>query len=161
MAKATVEITKIEGDAIYGKYLTFNVEEEIFGMNLVNVTEIISMQEITEVPEMKTYLKGIINLRGKIIPVIDIRLKFKREVVPYDDRTCILVIDVDDSQVGLIVDSVAEVLDITNSNISDPPNNITGFANKYLEKIGKTEKNVILVLDAAKLISNEFEDLLY
>ena len=104
MAKEISVSDRTDEDKIYGKYLTFNLENDVFGMEVDFVTEIIEMQEITEVPETPPYVIGIINLRGKIIPVIDVRLKFKKEKVPYDDRTCIIVIDINDMQVGLIVE---------------------------------------------------------
>ena len=143
-----------EEDTQSGKYLTFALDKEIFGMEICFVTEIIGMQPITFVPEVPDYVKGIINLRGQVIPVIDIRLKFKKEAIPYNDRTCIVVIDIDDIAVGLIVDSVSEVMNIGDDNIVPPPSYKTGFQNRYIKGIGKVGKGgVVLLLDCQKLIS--------
>ena len=103
------------------KYLTFVIGKEDFGIEIRYVTEIIGIQGITEVPDMPHYVKGVINLRGKVIPVMDVRLRFGVDERPYDDRTCIIVININDQPVGLIVDRVLEVLDIQKSEIEPPP----------------------------------------
>ena len=87
-------------DTQHGRFLTFQLGNEIFGIEISYVTEIIGMQEITAVPEVPAYIKGIINLRGKIIPLIDVRLKFHKEEAPYNDRTCIIVININDVSAG-------------------------------------------------------------
>jgi len=97
-------------DTLRGKYLIFSMGDEFFGMEIRYITEIIGIQPITEVPEMPEYVKGVTNLRGKIIPVMDARLRFKKALREYDDRTCIIVVETGDVSIGLIVDSVAEVL---------------------------------------------------
>lgn len=155
MAEENLDRNMMEEDTQYGKFLTFTLGKEIFGIEIKHVTEIIGMQVITEVPEVPVFVKGIINLRGKIIPVIDVRLKFKKEEVPYDDRTCIVVIDINDVSIGLIVDNVAEVLSIADENIAAPPGNKTGFENKYIKGIGKSGTDVILLLEGLKLLKNE------
>ena len=104
-------------DSQKGKYLTFNLGQESFGIEIKYVTEIVGLQPIMVVPEVAEYVKGIINLRGRIIPVIDIRLKFKKTPVAYDDRTCIIVIEIRGISCGLIVDQVAEVMDIADDQI--------------------------------------------
>lgn len=153
------EISELEEDTLYGRYLTFYLGKEVYGIKIKYVTEIIGIQPITVMPEVPDYVKGIINLRGKIIPVIDFRLKFKKEPKEYDDRTCIIVIDINDS-VGLIVDSVAEVLTISDENISLPPNYKTVFSNRYIEGIGKVGSDVKILLDCEKLFNDEeLEDL--
>lgn len=106
-------------------------------------------------PELPDYIKGIINLRGKIIPVLDVRLRFKKESKEYNDRTCIIVIDIGDISVGLIVDSVAEVIAITENDIVPPPDENTGFHNKYIKGIGKVGDEVKLILDCSRLLSDE------
>lgn len=148
------EITEVEEDTQYGRYLTFYLGEEVYGIKIKYVTEIIGIQPITVIPEVPNYVKGIINLRGKIIPVIDVRLKFAKESKDYDDRTCIIVVDINDS-VGLIVDSVAEVLTISDENISLPPNYKTVFQNRYIEGIGKVGSDVKILLDCNKLFNEE------
>ena len=113
------------------------------------------MQPIAKIPEVPDHIKGIINLRGKIIPVIDMRLKFKKPSAAYNDRTCIIVVDTQELVVGLIVDKVAEVITIKDEDIAPPPDHKTGIQNKYLKGIGKVEGQVKLLLDCRKLFDEE------
>lgn len=145
----------MEEDTQHGRFLTFSLEDEIYGIEIKYVTEIIGMQSITTVPEVPGYVKGIINLRGKIIPVIDVRLKFGKDSMEYNDRTCIVVIDITDVAVGLIVDNVDEVLTIGDNDIASPPANKTGFENRYIKGIGKSGEKVQLLLDCEKLLKSE------
>lgn len=154
MAEAK-ELVVQEEDTQHGKYLTFQLGKEVFGIEISYVTEIIGIQQITYVPEVPDYVKGIINLRGKIIPVIDVRLKFKKPPVEYDDRTCVIVIDIKDTSIGLIVDCVSEVIDIKDDSIVPPPSYKTGFQNKYIKGIGKVGENVKLLLDCEKIITDK------
>lgn len=142
-------------DTQHGRFLTFALGTEIFGIEIRFVTEIVGMQPITSLPEAPAYMKGIINLRGKIIPVIDIRLKFKKEPKEYDDRTCIIVIDLSDVTVGLIVDHVAEVLMIEDGNIAPPPDQKAGLQNRYLAGIGKVGNDVKLLLSCERLFKDD------
>ncbi len=142
-------------DTQRGKYLTFAIGNETYGIEIRYVTEIIGIQPITEVPEVPEYVKGIINLRGKIIPVIDVRLKFRKDAIPYDDRTCIIVIALDTIIVGLIVDNVAEVLSIEDDHIVPPPDARTGFQNRYIKGIGNVDNNVKLLLDCELLLTDD------
>lgn len=143
-------------DTQKGKFLTFIIGREEYGIEIRFVTEIIGgIQMITEVPEVSDYVKGIINLRGKIIPVIDVNLRFKKEAKAYGDRTCIIVIDIEDLSVGLIVDNVAEVLSIAEENIVPPPDIRAGFHHRYIKGIGKVGTAVKLLLDCNKLLSDE------
>lgn len=144
-----------EEDTQKGRYLTFLVEKESYGIEIKYVTEIIGIQAITKVPELPEYIKGIINLRGKIIPVMDVRLRFKKEPKEYNDRTCIIVIDIREISIGLIVDSVSEVLSITDENIVPPPDVSKGAGNKYIKGIGKVGDDVKLILDCDKLLSDD------
>lgn len=142
-------------DTQKGKFLTFAVGKEDYGIEIKNVIEIIGIQEITGVPELPSHIKGIINLRGKIIPVMDVRLKFKKEPMEYNDRTCIIVIEMMNLSIGLIVDNVAEVLAINDENIVPPPDAKTGFHNRYVSGIGKVDNSVKLILDCDKLLSED------
>lgn len=139
------------------KYVTFKSGNEYFGLRIQCVNEIIVYQEITQVPESEDYIKGLINLRGKIIPVIDVRVRFKQEPMPYTDRTCIIVITVKDTVVGLIVEKIAEVVEITEDNIIDSPTlgNEDKSQNKYVYGIGKVGDNVKLLLDPERLIKDD------
>lgn len=155
MAQILNEIVNDVEDTQQGKFLTFALENEVYGLEIKYVKEIIGIQPITEVPDVSKYVKGIINLRGKIIPVIDVRLKFGKEQIEYNDRTCIIVIDIEDISVGLIVDSVAEVINIPEENIVPPPDYKSGFHNNYIKGIGKVGDSVKLLLECSKLVSEE------
>lgn len=152
------EWTELE-DTQKEKYLTFSIGNEMYGIEIRYVTEIIGIQPITEVPELPEYIKGIINLRGKIIPVMDVRLRFKKQYKEYNDRTCVIVIDIDDVCIGLIIDSVSEVLSIPDSEIVAPPE-VNKHGNKYIKGVGKVGNVVKLILDCHKLLSdNDLEAL--
>ena len=149
-----------EEDTQKGRYLIFSIGEESYGIEIQYVTEIIGIQAITEVPELPYYVKGIINLRGKIIPVMDVRLRFKKSEIEYTDRTCIIVVDIKEMSVGLIVDSVSEVVTINESDISELPQMGAGSQNRYVKNIGKIGSEVRLLLDCEKLLTDEdFESL--
>lgn len=139
------------------KYVTFKSGNEYFGLKIEYVREIIVFQEITEIPECEDYIKGLINLRGKIIPVIDVRVRFRQEPLEYTDRTCIIVINVKDMVVGLIVEKVAEVVEIKPDDILPPPTigNEEKTQNKYVCGIGKVGDDVKLLLDPDKLLKDE------
>lgn len=144
---------EMEEDTQKGKYLTFSIGKESYGIEIQYVTEIIGIQAITEIPELPDYVKGIINLRGKIIPVMDVRLRFKKEVKEYNDRTCVIVIDIMDLSIGLIVDSVAEVINIPEQDIEVPPKMNKGYNNRFIKNIGKVGNDVKLLLDCEKLLN--------
>lgn len=155
---AESQSTSNEPDAQRGKYMTFKSGNEYFGMKIQYVNEIIQFQTITVIPETEDYIKGLINLRGKVIPVIDVRLRFKQEPFEYNDRTCIIVINVKSTVVGLIVEQIAEVVEIKEENILPPP--AIGRAdkvqqNKYVYGIGKVGDAVKLLLDPDKLLNEE------
>lgn len=142
----------IEEDTTKDKYLTFKIDEEEYGIDICYVLEIISVCAITWVPETPDYLKGIINLRGSIIPAIDVRLRFNKEERDYDSLTCIIVIMIDDYTVGLIVDTVDEVMLIPENKISPPPSAKLKFQNKFIRNIGKVGDDVQLLLDLDKFL---------
>lgn len=141
------------------KYVTFKAGNEYYALKIEYVNEIIVFQEITEIPESEDFIKGLINLRGKIIPVIDVRIRFKQEPIEYNDRTCIIVINVKDMLVGLIVEKVAEVVEINQEDILPPPSATIGHEektqNKYVYGIGKVGEEVKLLLDPDKLLKDE------
>jgi purine-binding chemotaxis protein CheW len=155
MEVLTESISEVEEDTMNGKYLTFSIENEIFGIEIKYVMEIIGIQEITEMPEMPEYVKGIINLRGRIIPIIDVRLRFKKNSKDYDERTCVIVTNINESSVGFIVDSVADVITIMANNILDSPNINSKDRRGYVNKIGKVDKSVILLIECEKLLNDE------
>jgi len=134
MAETMENSLEMEEDTQKGKFLTFYLDKECYGIEIKYVTEIIGIQAITEIPELPEYVKGIINLRGKIIPLMDVRLRFKKEPREYNDRTCVIVVDIKGVSLGLIVDSVAEVLTIPEQDIVEPPQMNKGFNNRYIKK---------------------------
>ena len=136
-------IAEEQEDTQHGRFLTFALGEEDYGIEIRFVTEIIGMQQITKIPEVPEYIKGIINLRGKITPLIDVRLKFKKEPINYTDRTCIIVIDTGELSIGLIVDNVAEVMNINDEDIVPPPDVRTGIQNRYIQGVGKVDSKVL------------------
>lgn len=142
-------------DSMKGRYLTFALGDEVFGIGINYVKEIIGLQPINPIPEAPEHIKGIINLRGKVFPVIDMRLKFKKLPKPYTDRTCIIVIDTKENSVGLIVDSVAEVLTLKDEDIAPPPGSWTGPGRRYLSGVGKRGEHIILLLDCEQLFTEE------
>lgn len=142
-------------DDLNGRFLTFYIGRSIYGIELLHVIEIIGIQSITQVPGVPHYVKGIINLRGKIVPVIDVRLKLDQEPRDYDDKTCIVVVIIDDMQVGLIVDSVSEVADVDASTLSQPPELSNGYTNSYLKSVSQIGEKVILNLDCDKFFQSE------
>lgn len=139
------------------KYMTFKSGNEYFGLKIQYVNEIIQIQAITMVPETEEYIKGLINLRGKIVPVIDVRLRFGQETFEYNDRTCIIVIQVRDMMVGLIVEKIADVVEIKDSDILPPPtiSRADQGNRKYIYGIGKVGGAVKLLLDPDKLLSDQ------
>lgn len=153
------ELLDQEEDTQKGRFLTFALGGETYGIEIKFVTEIIGIQPITEVPELPDYIRGIVNLRGKIIPVMDVRLRFKKPFKEYNDRTCIIVIDIRDISIGLIVDSVSEVLSIPDTEIVAPPDLNRG-GNRYIKNIGKVGNDVKLLLDCDKLLNDEQVDMI-
>jgi len=148
-----------EEDTQKDKYLTFSLGEEVYGIDIRVVIEIIGIQKITNVPEVPDYVRGIINLRGKIIPVVDMRLRFRREYREYTDRTCVVVVEINDVMIGLIVDGVSEVLDIQEKDVVPPPE-LKAAQNKYICGIGKLAGSVVLLLDWEKLFSEDEKEMM-
>lgn len=160
MAEIVENLMEPEEDTQKDRFLTFSLGKESYGIDIKYVIEIIGIQSITEIPELPEYVRGIINLRGKIIPVLDVRLRFRKEPKEYNDRTCVIVVDIKNVSIGLIVDSVAEVVTISEEDMVEPPQMNKGFNNRYIKKIGKIGNEVKLLLDCEKLLTeDELEDL--
>ncbi len=143
-----------------GKYLTFTLGDEDYGVGILKVREIIGMMEITAVPHTPPYVKGVINLRGRVIPVIELRTKFGLEPREYDERTCIIVVEVQGAsetvQVGMIVDSVSEVLTIPDEDIEPPPAfGASGLDSANILGMGKVKGRVKILLDVDRVVSRE------
>jgi purine-binding chemotaxis protein CheW len=142
-----------------GKYLTFTLDEEEYGIGILKVKEIIGMMEITSVPRTPQFIKGVINLRGKVIPIIDLRLKFGMGEIPYTDRTCIIVVEIDSDKgtilIGIVVDAVSEVLNIQEGEIEETPAFGTQLNTDYILGMAKTEGGVKILLNIDKVLSIE------
>jgi purine-binding chemotaxis protein CheW len=140
-----------------GKFLTFALGKEEYGIEILKVREIIGLMESTTVPQTPDYMKGVINLRGKVIPVIDLRLKFSMPEVEYTQETCIIVVDVDGVQAGIIVDSVSEVMDIKRDEIEETPNIGQGIDTNFINGLSDKNGKLIILLNIEKVLS--FEEL--
>ena len=151
---AAVESAKV--DARVGKYLTFQLGKEEFAVQVLHVREIMGVQEITAVPQMPYHVKGVLNLRGKVIPVLDLRLKFGMPEIEYTQRTCIVVVQTDGQagkiSTGVIVDGVSEVLTLQTADIEDTPDFGMGATTPYLTGLAKIKGKVKILLDIGKVV---------
>jgi purine-binding chemotaxis protein CheW len=140
-----------------GKYLTFTLAEEEYGIGILKIKEIIGMLPITSVPQTPEFVKGVINLRGKVIPVIDLRLRFGIGEIDYTERTCIIVVEIASQagtvQIGIVVDSVSEVLNVKGDDIADTPTFGTKLDTEYILGMAKMEGGVKILLDIDKVLS--------
>lgn len=144
-----------EEDTQKDKYLTFHVNGEDYGIEIRFVTEIIGIQNITKVPDMPTFLKGVINLRGKVIPVMDVRARFGMPEQEYDERTCIIVVNIDDTAIGLVVDQVREVVDIPESQVEPAPELSRSKRSPFLQGMGKIGDEVKILLNVEHLLYDD------
>lgn len=145
----------IEDETIDDMYLTFHLGDEVYGVGIGYVTEIVGIQNITEVPDMPDFVKGVVNLRGQVIPVVDMRLKFGMEDKEYDERTCIVVVNINEIQLGLVVDTVSEVMTIEKDLISPPPKVARVRSSQYIKGLGKINGEVKILLDGEKLLYDD------
>ncbi|MCM8536505.1 MAG: chemotaxis protein CheW [Lentisphaeraceae bacterium] len=141
------------------KYLTFHIGSEEYAIEIKYVTEIIGMLKVTEVPQTPVYIKGVINLRGKVIPVMDIRLRFGMESREYDERTCVIVVHINENTVGLVVDTVSEVLDIPHSSIEASGQLSNSTDNNFISGMGKVEDRIKMVVDVDALLFRDREQI--
>jgi purine-binding chemotaxis protein CheW len=138
------------------KYLLFNLGREVYGIPIVHVINIVELQKITEVPDMPAHIRGVINLRGRIIPVMDLRLRFRLPERPYDDRTCVIIVKLGERSVGLICDTVAEVQGIPPQDIEEPLNfQRDQEAARYISGLGKVGDEVRILIDVGKVLSDD------
>ncbi len=142
-----------------GKYLTFSLAGEEYGIGILKVKEIIGMMPITTIPRTPPFVKGVINLRGKVIPVVDLRLKFGMDSVDYTERTCIIVVEIGDMRrsllMGILVDSVSEVLSIKGGDIEETPSFGGGSESQYILGMAKMNGEVKILLDIDRVLSTE------
>lgn len=141
------------------QYLIFTLGRDSYGIDIDHVTEIIGMQTVTPVPELPDYVRGIISLRGRIIPVIDVRIRFRMEQKEYGDRTCIIILELESMSVGLIVDGVSDVVSFSAEELSPPPE-VSGVSSRFVKHIGRVGDAIKLILDCEKILNEEDAELL-
>ena len=154
MDQAVKAITEREG-----KYLTFSLNNEEYGIGILKIKEIIGMMPITTVPQTPEFVKGVINLRGKVIPVVDLRLRFGMDTIDYTERTCIIVVEIEGESgtvmIGIVVDAVSEVLNIKGEDIEETPTFGTKLNTEYILGMAKMEGGVKILLDIDRVLSAE------
>ncbi len=141
-----------EEDTQKDKYLTFHLGREVYAIEIRYVTEIIGILKITPIPEMPDHVKGVVNLRGKIIPVMDVRTRFHLDPRAYDERTCVIVVHLQETDVGLVVDTVSEVADLPEANIEPAGGLAQGQGTAFIKGIGKVGDDIRIILDVDKLL---------
>ena len=153
MAERNGDLNEVaETDSTENMYLTFMVAKETYAVNIGCVTEIVGMQRISEIPDVPNYIKGAMNLRGKVIPVMDQRLRFKMPAREYDDRTTIIVLDLEGVPTGLVVDQVTDVLTIPQDKIDPPPHWLNDGKQNVIKGLGKQNDSVSIILDVPHLL---------
>lgn len=146
------EEEEIEENTLVNQYLTFLINTEEYLIGLVNVTEIIGIQKITHVPETPNYIKGVINLRGRVIPVMDVRLRFGLEKMDYNERTCIIVLSVDELILGVVVDMVSDVISVQEDDIESSANYGKSSRKHFVRGMAKVGDSVKMVIDVHELL---------
>ncbi len=146
---------KKETSALEGKFLTFVLGKEEYGIEILSVREIIGLMDITIVPQTPDYMKGVINLRGKVIPVIDLRMKFSMQEEAHTQETCVIVVEVNGTSIGIIVDSVSEVSDISGGEIENAPKFGNGIDTSFIMGLGKVKDQIIILLDIDAVLSTD------
>lgn len=146
---------EVEENTLKDKYLTFMIENQSYGIEIEYITEIISMQPITHIPDIPEYVKGVINLRSKIIPLIDVRLRFKKESLKDTNNSIIIVVHIMDKLIGLIVDRVHEVIEISGNDMTESAIFNNKFNNRFIKSFGKIGDKIILLLDCEKLLTED------
>ncbi len=147
-----------------GKYLTFSLDNEEYGIGILKIKEIIGMMPITSVPQTPAFVKGVINLRGKVIPIVDLRMKFDITATTYHDRTCIIVVEFNGSAesvpIGLVVDEVTEVAHVNGEDVEDAPAHGIGLTSDYIIGMAKSEGTINVLLDIDKVLNADEQALL-
>lgn len=161
MSNSEILAKSVEHDDLEkeGKYLTFSLAEEEYGIGILKIKEIIGMMPITTVPQTPDFVKGVINLRGKVIPVIDLRLRFEMDSIDYTERTCIIVVEIMGQngtiQLGIVVDAVSEVINVMADDIADTPAFGTKLDTEYILGMAKMEGGVKILLDIDQVLNAE------
>ena len=152
MAEETTLGNSETEDTQKDKYLTFHLAGEDYGIEIQYVIEIIGIQTITDVPDMPSFIRGVINLRGKVVPIMDVRARFGLDDREYDERTCIIVVNIDGTEVGLVVDEVSEVMDIPDAHVEPAPRTHKNSEDSFIQGMGKVNNDVKILLDVHKLL---------
>jgi purine-binding chemotaxis protein CheW len=156
MAERQVDLTGMAGEgSIEDMYLTFQLAEETYAVNIACVTEIVGVQHISEIPDVPAYIKGAMNLRGKVIPVMDQRLRFGLPERPYDERTTIIVLDLEGVPTGLVVDRVTDVVTISKDKIDPPPHWLGKGEQGLIQGLGKVNDRVSIILHVPHLVYSQ------
>lgn len=166
MATGSIDsISSVDGmeeDAQRGKYLTFPLDESMYGIEIQHIVEVVirtSRMNITTVPHMPTYSKGVINLRGKVIPVIDLRSRFHIPEKEYDDRTCFIVVNINGIITALVVDTVSAVMNIPDQDVDASPQLDTSTQSKFIKGMGKTEEILYILLDVEQILFSQKQEI--
>lgn len=152
--------TQFKQDDELIQLVTFSIGDEEFGVDILRVQEIIRTMEITKVPKAPDFVEGVINLRGKVIPIVDLRRRFGLQYRDHDKNTRIIVIEITNMIVGFVVDSVSEVLRIPASTVEPPPPVVSGLESEYIKGVGKLADRLLIMLDLNRLLSSEEKDAL-
>jgi len=155
-----IELEEKEKDQELIQLVTFSIGEEEFGVNILQVQEIIRTMDITRVPRAPEFVEGVINLRGKVIPIVDMRSRFGLAHKEHDKYTRIIVIEIEMIIVGFVVDSVSEVLRIPANSVQPPPPVVAGMDSDYIDGVGKLEDRLLILLDLDSLLDNEEKEAL-
>lgn len=154
------EVELVRDEATDRLFLTFSLGGEEYGIEILYVKEITGMQNVTKIPNMPDYVKGVINLRGQVIPVIDVRTRFGLEFKEYGERTCAIVVNIEQSTIGLLVDAVEEVINISEKDTSMPEAIRMSTAGRFVKGLGQVGDKVVIMLDVQKIFfENEIENL--
>ncbi len=146
---------KTKKSAFDEEFLTFVLSNEAYGIEILKVREIIGIMDITTVPQTPDYMKGVINLRGKVIPLIDLRMKFSMQEEVHTQETCIIVVEVNGASIGIVVDSVSEVVGINSEEIENSPRFTQGIDTSFIMGLGKVKEKILILLDIDAVLSSD------
>ncbi len=148
-------ITNQEAEQSGGEYLTFTLGSEEYGIEILKVQEIRSYETVTKIANTPDFIKGVINLRGNIVPIVDLRIRFKLSNVAYNDTTVVIILNLDNRTMGIVVDSVSDVLQLTNAQISPVPELVSNIDTKYLLGLGTVNESMLILVDIEQLMSSQ------
>jgi len=150
----------VDANYLDQQVVVFDLDQQVYGVPIDAVLEIIRMEKITPIPQSPDFIEGIIEIRGKVIPVMDLRKRFGLQVAEHTQSTRIIIVDMDSNSMGIIVDSVAEVLQISSGNVEPPPSVIGSVDQSFIQGVALLEKRMIILLDLAKVLQDEEKEVL-